>query len=49
MVEEQFLEGHAKATFEAKSNAYHVEGIDEETFLFGVERNDFQGPICLVV
>lgn len=42
MVEEQFLEGHAKATFEAKSNAYHAEGIDEETFLFGVERNDFQ-------
>ena len=42
MVEEQFLEGHAKATFEGKSDPYEAEGISEEMFLFGVECNDFQ-------
>jgi len=40
--EEVFLESQAKKKFEEKEIAYLAEGVSEETFLFGVERNDFE-------
>ena len=40
--EEEFLEVEAKRSYAVHEKRFVEEGLDEETFLFGVERNDFR-------
>ena len=41
LVEDDFLEEQSKACYQARANTFEALGVDEETFLFGAQRNDF--------